>query len=188
MNESGSPSSTIIGFSQAFTVKFHCPIPFDVAINNESELNVKPRIAFDGSPASKELTENCCEVMSNDCTPDAVVVEPNNPMMSTSAPDESVVTAMPPWLLCCAPAIVTILPVLVSSFNRPLPVVVMYKYVPSSNVSVVTAPIGVDQPFVHSIPPDVLYSPFKTPPCVATQRVFPTPSIETIFPLGNDAY
>ena len=188
MNESGRPSSIVIGFSQALAVKFHCPIPLVVAMNNESELNVNPRMAFDGSPANNLPAVYCCEVRSNDCTPDEVVAEPNNPMMSTSAPDESTVLARPAWLLCCAPDMVIKSPVIVSSFKRPLPVVVMYKSVPLSNMSVVTAPIGVDQPSIHSIPPDVLYSPFNTLLFVATQSVFPSPWIEAIFPLGNDAY
>ena len=57
---------------------------------NESELNVNPRMAFDGSPANNAPAVNCCEVKSNDCTPDEVIAEPNNPMMSFSAPDESI--------------------------------------------------------------------------------------------------
>ena len=188
MIESGNPSEIVSGFSQALAVKFHCPMPFDVAMNNESELNVNPRIAFDGSPANNAPTVNCCDVRSNDCTPDEVVAEPNNPMMSCSAPDESTALARPAWLLCCAPVIVIKSPVVASSFKRPLPVVVMYKSAPSSNISVVTAPTGVDQPSCHSIPPDALYSPFRTPPCVPTQIVFPSPSIEVMFPLGNVAY
>ena len=145
-------------------------------------------MAFDGSPANNLPAVNCCEVRSNDCTPDEVVAEPSNPMMSTSAPDESTVLARPAWLLCCAPDMVIKSPVIVSIFKRPLPVVVMYKSVPLSKTSVVTAPMGVDQPFIHSIPPEVLYSPFNTPPCVATQSVLPSPSIEEMFPLGIKAY
>ena len=130
----------------------------------------------------------CCEARSNVCTPDAVFAEPNNPMMSSSVPDESTAFARPAGLLCKAPVTVIKSPVFVSSLKRPLPVVVMYKSVPSSNISVVTAPTGVDQPFNHSIPPEVLYSPFRTPPCVPTQIVFPPPSIEVMFPLGIIAY
>ncbi len=109
-------------------------------------------------------------------------------MMSSSIPDESTAFARPAWLLCSAPDTVTKSPVFTSSFKRPLPVVERYKSVPLSNISVVTAAIGIDQPFIHSIPPDVLYSPFRTPPGVATQSVFPSFSIEVIFPLGSDAY
>ena len=145
-------------------------------------------MAFEGRPANKAAKVNCCEPKSNDCTPDEVVAEPNSPMMSCSAPEESIALARPAWLLCCAPFIVIISPVLVSSFKRPLPVVVMYRSVPSSSISVVTAPTGVVQPFIHSIALDALYSPFKIPPCVATQSVLPSPSIDVVFPLDNDAY
>ena len=79
-------------------------------------------------------------------------------------------------------------PMFLSSFKRPLPVVVTYRSVPLSNTSVVTAPMGVDQPFIHSIPPEVLYSPFRMPPSVATQSVLPSPSIDAMFPLGIKAY